>query len=411
MLNISKHIDNEWSHLKDKNIFVSCSGGVDSIVLAWILNKINFKVKVIHINYKLRSKESDLDALFIKSFCEKHQITCLEKTINLKGKKNIQERARNHRYKWFRHIIAYNQDNYIALGHHKDDQIETFFLNITRNSGIMGLACMLKEHNNIIRPLLDYNKNEIIEYAKLNEIKWREDSSNKLNNYRRNILRNIIIPEIKSNNINIGDSVITLIQAFQKTQKKIEKKITPISVNFIEKGYITINKLKTLNTFELIEFLRQLNQPSSNIDELIKLYNTQKGKKIKWGNNWLINEGDRLLEKKELKKKLKFVFKVEKIKLLPNKFNKDEIYLDSNKVSGLLQLRNWDIGDRIFPIGMKGSKLVSDIISDAKLTSQEKESVMILHDDKNIHWCVGLTIGRKAIAEENSKNIIKVTVS
>ena len=110
-------------------------------------------------------------------------------------------------------------------------------------------------------------------------------------------------------------------------------------------------------------------------------------------------------------KKLKFKFKVEKIKLLPNKFNKDEIYLDSNKLCGLLQLRKWDIGDRIFPIGMKGSKLVSDIISDAKLTSQEKESVFILHDDENIHWCVGLTIGRKAIAEENSKNILKITIS
>lgn len=415
MLDISTHIANKWGHLKGKTIYVSCSAGVDSTVLAILLKRLGFKVIVIHINYQLRGKDSDLDALFVKSFCGRERITCLQKTVCLQDQLedggNLQEIARNERYDWFKHIIYSNPNNYIALGHHQDDQVETFFLNIGRKAGIMGLSCMLKEHNNIIRPLLDFSRAEIIELAKADKIDWREDKTNASNKYRRNLLRNIILPEIKSEIPNIDKSVLTLIQYFQKKQEEIMEKITPLTQGFTQRGLIKIESLKKLNNFESIEFLRQLNQPLTSMGELLKLCKAQKGKKIKWGDNWLINEGNILLEQKENQQNRNIKFTVEQIGSLPNDFDKNVIYLDKDKISGPLKLRIWNIGDRIFPIGMKGSKLISDVISDAKLTTVQKKSVIVLYDSKEIHWCIGLTIGRKSIAKSSSKNIIKVTIS
>ena len=101
MLNLSSHIATEWNHLKGKNIYVSCSAGVDSTVLAFILKQLAFKVSVLHVNYQLRGEDSNLDALFVKAFCRRERITCLQKTINLQNQLenggNLQETARNER--------------------------------------------------------------------------------------------------------------------------------------------------------------------------------------------------------------------------------------------------------------------------------------------------------------------------
>lgn len=415
MRDLSAHINAEWDHLKDSTVFVACSAGIDSTVLATILKRLGFNVTVIHINYQLRGQDSDLDALFVKSFCRRERITCIQRTIpiqnQLENGGNLQEIARNVRYKWFNHITTKESKNYIALGHHQDDQVETFLLNLGRKAGIMGLACMLKEHNNIIRPLLDFSRAEIIDYAEANNIEWREDKSNSSNKYRRNLLRNIIIPEIKSAIPSIDQSIQLLIQSFQKTQEDIAEEVAPLVNTFKTQGHIETSIIKALDNIKTIEFLRQLNQPTSHLEGLIKLAGTQKGKKLKWGNTWLINEGDILSLSTVHSESSEMNIIIEAVESIPEKFDKNAIYLDASKVNGALQLRPWVIGDRISPIGMKGSKLISDVLSDAKLTTTEKESVYIIHDDINIHWCHGLTVGRKAIADVNSTSILKVTIS
>lgn len=414
MRDLSAHINAEWDHLKEDTIFVACSGGIDSTVLATVLKRLDFKVKVIHINYQLRGQDSDLDALFVKSFCRKERITCIQRTIPIQDQLanggNLQEIARIARYDWFNHIISQEFKNQIALGHHQDDQVETFLLNLGRNAGIMGLACMLKEHNNIIRPLLDFSRAEIVDYAKANDIQWREDKSNTSNKYRRNLLRNVIIPEIKTSIPSIDQSIQLLIQSFQKTQKDIAEEVAPLVNTFKTQGCIESNIIKDLDSTRIIEFLRQLNQPASYLDELIKLTITQKGKKLNWGNDWLINEGEVLYLAKQTPTSTPNLI-IEEVTSIPKTFNKFSVYLDASKVNGPIQIRTWKIGDRISPIGMKGSKLISDVFSDAKLTTTEKETAFIIHDDTEIHWCFGLTVGRKAIAENNSTCILKVTIS
>lgn len=415
MLDFNAHIINEWNHLRTKQIFVSCSAGVDSTVLAVSLKRLGFHITVIHMNYQLRGIDSDLDALFVKAFCRKEGITCLQKTVDLqsqlKNGGNLQEIARNERYNWFQHIIQSDSNNFVALGHHQDDQIETFFLNLGRKAGIMGLACMMKEHNRIIRPLLEISRAEIIDYAKSNGIEWREDQSNASNKYRRNLLRNVIIPEIKTYVPGINQSVLKLIETFQTTQTELSNKIAPLTVDFSKHGSIEISQLKTCSDSELIEFLRQSNQPASSLEDLKKLCNAQKGKKLKWGDHWLFNEGNHLIKHPVSVKTPVPEFSIKTVSTLPTVFNKKCIYLDAEKIEGELNLRMWKKADRIHPIGMKGSKLVSDVISDAKLHASQKASVMVLHDRANIHWVSGLVIGRKAIANTKTGNILQVTIS
>ena len=414
MSNFINHIDKEWSKLREFNIFVACSGGVDSTVLAIVLKRLGFKITVLHMNYQLRGEDSELDADFIKSFCRNERITCLQKNINLNAQLskggNLQELARNARYDWFQHVIKQNEKNFIALGHHQDDQVETFFLNLARKSGIMGLACMLPEHNRIIRPLLDFSRDEIERFAKEEEIQWREDISNSSNKYNRNKLRNVILPELREELPKLNNSVSTLIHAFQQEQKRIETEVTPISESLLSDGEISIDKLNNLNDHQLIELLRQTNQPSSLLLDFKNLLRTERGKKIAWGKTWLTNEGNSLqiqnTEKIHIPKLI-----LEPIKELPDTFTKESIYLDKAMLSGDLKARIWQTGDRINPIGMKGSKLISDIIKDAKLDSSKKRNVIVIHDDKCIHWCYQLTVGRNAIASEKSNEIIKLTIS
>lgn len=420
MLDISGHIAQKWSQIKPHQVYVACSGGLDSTVLLSILHLNNFKVNAIHVNYHLRGEDSNLDEDFIQRFCKGRNIPFESKSVEL-GKQlikggNLQEMAREIRHEWFNEIISKNPDTYVFLAHHLDDQVETFFLNLARKSGVMGLACMPYERNNIIRPLLDFSKSDLKEYALKNKIEWREDISNETNKYRRNFLRNEVLPYLTSQLPDLNESVALLIQKFQDKQRNLELELEPILNEILNKHQIDFKTIQNLDEYQLNELFRQLGQPSNKALELISLINSQKGKKIQLlphpSNpfNEIVRDKDLfsfiLIETNNKVHKLN----IENVETLPSTFNKSEIYLDADKIDGQLKIRNWQEGDRIHSIGMKGSQLISDIISDAKLSALEKQNVLIVHDDKNIHWCIEMKIGRKAVATKTSEKIIKLRI-
>lgn len=420
MLDISEHIAQKWSHLKPNPIYVACSGGLDSTVLLSLLHSNNFNVNAIHVNYHLRGEDSNLDEDFIQSFCKERNIPFESKSVELAKQLseggNLQQLAREIRYKWFNEIISQKTNSYIFLAHHLDDQIETFFLNLARKSGVMGLACMPYERNNFIRPLLNFSKSDLKEYALKNKIEWREDVSNETNKYRRNFLRNDVLPYLTSQLPDLNESVALLIQKFQDKQKSLQLEVEPILNEILNNYQIDFKTIQNLDEFQLNELFRQLGQPSNKALELISLIDSQKGKKIKLlphvSNpfNEIVRDDNvfsfiQLESNKTLHK-----LNIENVETLPSTFNKNEIYIDAYKIVGHLKIRSWEEGDRIHSIGMKGSQLISDIISDTKLTAIQKQNVLIVHDDKNIHWCVGLKVGRKAVATKTSEKIIKLKI-
>ena len=329
-----------WSWLKDKKLFLACSGGVDSMVLLHLLVKAEFQVSVLHVNYHLRDEDSNKDAQFVKSTCEKLNLPFYLKSVDTrqilqeKGG-NLQDVARKIRYHWFHEITDKDADNYILLAHHNDDQVETFFQHIARKSGIIGLAGMLENHNQIIRPLLNFSKEEILEFAKTSEILWREDKSNVKNDYTRNKLRNKLLPEVMNQIPTLKDSVLTLVNAFQDTQKALELKVKSIVVNIIESQKWNHEKFDQLSEFEQVEVLRNLGIRQTAISELQKLRKSQKGKKMQLDGFDIYQDSDCfIILKPELNFERKEVWKVcqQKVELLPNQFNLNEIYQLACKV-------------------------------------------------------------------------------
>lgn len=423
MNDLFRHISEKWSHLSAKKIFLACSGGVDSMTLLSIFHKAKWNVEVLHVNYQLRGQDSEDDQKLVSETCERLKIPFHLHRINLQSKLNevggnLQETARVVRYDFFEKKRSVSENNYIALGHHNDDQIETFFMHLARKSGIMGMACMPAEHDRFIRPLLPFSKEEIIQYAKTNGIVWREDYSNKTNKYVRNILRNVILPDLQKQIPDLKKSIQFLIEKFQETQLQLETEILSL-VNQIKKtNTLSFIQYNRLSEEKKVELLRQLGQKASLVKEIDKLRESQKGKQIlleisKEQNAYYAIYREENYFQFILPRTSDFIIPklvIKQISKLPAHFNKNEIYLDPTRLKGNLNLRKWKTGDRMIPQGMTGSKLISDIIKDAKTPSHRKENILILEDGSTILWCVGIRIGSNGIATEESEMIWKIVV-
>ena len=183
----------------NQKILIAVSGGVDSIVLTDLFYQNQFKIAVAHCNFQLRGNESDEDEKFVQQFCYTKNIPFFVQhfdTAIYAQQKNIsiQMAARDLRYQWFNQLINENNLDKLATAHHKNDSNETVLLNLARGTSIQGLSGILPKRENIIRPLLFATKKQLIDYANQNKLSWREDASNSSNKYKRNFVRNKIIP-------------------------------------------------------------------------------------------------------------------------------------------------------------------------------------------------------------------------
>ena len=159
---------------------LAVSGGVDSIVLLELFKESRFNFSVATCNFNLRNKNSDKDLKFVNNICLENKIKFYSKSFNVsefsKEKKiSIQMAARNLRYKWFNKILKNNKYHYLVTGHHNDDNIETILFNFIKTTGYKGIGGIPKLKNNIIRPLIDLSKNDLLIFAKKNNLVWRED--------------------------------------------------------------------------------------------------------------------------------------------------------------------------------------------------------------------------------------------
>lgn len=416
MHKVTQHIVEHWSHLKQYQLFVAVSGGVDSLSLLYALHTLQFEVSAIHVNYQLRGKDSDEDAHFIAQFCQEYSIPFQQRihpiSQQLKAGGNLQAVARDVRYDWFYEILNAHESNRVLLAHHLDDQTETFFSNVGRKSGVMGLAGMKSEHNGIVRPFLTLQKQDLIDYLTTHTIPWREDASNATGKYQRNRLRNTFLPFVRKEIPSIDDSVSTLTALFQSLQETLEQRLQPFVEEVQKNKRIDIAAYTGFDSHEKVEFLRQLGVKKTLTSTLDDLAFAMTGKQLHVNGTWFSS----IVKDRDQFTFLSGEYSVPELHLtsveqLPTSFSKSTIYLDKHLLKGDLNIRVWKLGDRISPIGMKGSQLISDIIKDAKLSTAEKQRVMVVHDDEHIHWCIGLKVGRLAIAHPSSSEILACSIS
>ncbi|WP_185874020.1 tRNA lysidine(34) synthetase TilS [Blattabacterium cuenoti] len=426
--------------IKNKKICIAVSGGVDSMVLLNLFLHLPIKkLGVAHCNFNLRKKESNKDELFIKKFCFEKKIECHIKrfdTFNYskKYKLSIQMSARKLRYDWFKELLKNYSYEYLALGHHLNDSIETFFLNLIRGTGIKGLLGITKKNGKFIRPLYSFTKKEILNYANFNKIKWRIDKSNQENKYLRNKIR-LVISNISSY---IHNGFKKSIKLLHKENYLIEKNIINIYKKItIEKKYypfffwkIEYKKIKNLEPLSLYLFKLFFPYGFNNIKNLKNFFNAQSGKQlisknyriINNRNHWIVIKKNQLFKNKKkiyiipnikfntisLPINIKFFFNIKK-ENIENSINMSLI--DFNKIQFPLQLRTWKKGDFFFPLNMKGKKKLSKYYKEKKFSLLEKEQTwLLINGNGYIIFVIGYRLDNRFKVTKNTKKILGIKI-
>lgn len=432
----------EENNLIDKgdSIVSAVSGGSDSVFMLEMLLAIkddyDLKIIVSHVNHGLRGAEAQRDEDFVKSLAEKNGLIYEVEHIDMAGyakehSLTCEEAGRKLRYLFFEEIKEKYKADKVAIAHNENDVAETTFLNIFRGTGLDGLESIPLRRDFYIRPILCFEKSEILDYLKENNIHYVDDSTNFTNDYKRNMIRNEIIPFIKKNfNENIVSSMSRLASIAKENNIYLED-----IINDKYKAIVTANSIDREGFNELIhyektlvlrKFLREnlnyLNNISKdNIEDMINLISLDSGKKYDIdGKHYLVNDFDKTIFKKhdinELSEEISLDFKLDKVyNIYGSKFKfvlSDKIlskkYLDYDLLTGKLSLRNRRSGDRFNPFGMKGSKKIKDYFVDKKVSSDDRSKVLFLMNGDEIAYVVGYDIADKYRASSKTKNYLNV---
>lgn len=420
-------------------ILLGVSGGIDSVCMLHLFKNLNYDIAIAHCNFQLRGKESNADELFVQQLAEQLNVPFYVTRFNTEeiAKKNgisIQMAARDLRYEWFQELLQkYNFTN-IAIAHNKDDVIETFFINLSRGSGIKGLTGIKPKYKEIIRPLLFASRKEITEYISTNNLEYREDSTNKSTKYSRNLIRHDIIPLFENLNPNFRETMIEnidrLIQTESIYKEALSKELEKIIAKQNNKQLINIEKLQDLSSIKayIFEILHPYGFSNTQINDILESLHGISGKKFISQTHRLIKDREYLiLEEINLSKKsiyyiptpdedLNYPLNIE-IDYFPKpnnlKFdnNKEIALFDFNKVDFPLTLRKWKQGDYFYPLGMENIKKLSDFFIDNKFSLSEKEDTWLLESGNKIMWIIGSRIDNRFKVTERTSEVLRLKIN
>lgn len=408
-----------------KKLLVAVSGGVDSMVLCYLLDKLNLNFSIAHVNYNLRGNDSYLDEKFISEYSNKNQIDLFLKNVDLSDQNNsIQNKAREIRFSFFNEILSKYNFDFILTAHHLDDNIETIFLNISRGKKISIFSGMNVVNDSIVKPLLFIEKKDILNYAKQNNVIWREDRSNFQNKYLRNYIRNVVIPSFRKINKNYKSNFIDL---FFKAQKiKFLKDLyfkNELSKVFTVKNDVIVTQKSFWKNFKVndIEFEYYRNFNFFNFIEIFDLIRSDSGKFIESSTHIILSNRKELIIKeiskinnKQTSYKIDIGMNNKPIRISiskipkPLKQKENKIYI-SKKVDLPLKIRKWKIGDFFYPIGMTGKKKVSKFFKDQKMSIFDKKNQWLLtSNNDDIIWIVGKRVDRRYI--ETKSECLEISI-
>jgi tRNA(Ile)-lysidine synthase len=412
-----------WWSPQDR-LLLACSGGVDSMVLLHLLVQSKANVVVAHCNFQLRGAESERDENFVSTICKASGIECLTQSFDTAAyaatnKISIQLAARQLRYQWFEQLLAAGKANWLLTAHHQDDQVETVLMHFFRGTGINGLAGIKAKQQQIIRPLLNFAKSDLLQYAQAHQLQWEEDSSNEQSDYTRNFFRHEVIPVVGKVFANAVGNAANSIEHLQEAHTIYEAYINTQTKKLLEKDRqeqrISILKLQqqVAPNALLLEILQPFGFSPAQTSEVLDLCLAQTGKAVysathvvfknrKWlviaalaqqaATQLLIDATDKIVLFAH--GKLQF----EAIPQPANLNNNNEAIaiIDSKALEYPLLLRPWKTGDYCYPLGMgMKKKKLSRFFVDKKLSKTEKEKIWVLESNRKIVWVIGQRIDER----------------
>ncbi len=418
MIQRFKHYIQE-NHLFNQSdtILVGVSGGIDSVVLLDLLDKAGYSVAIAHCNFNLRGDESDQDERLVIELGHKYDVPVYKTSFNTlayatEHKISIEMAARDLRYHWFEMIRSAHHFDYIAVAHHRDDQLETFFLNLARGTGINGLTGMRPVNGKIVRPLLYSSRLEIEQYRHKNFLDYNEDSTNQSVDYQRNKIRHNLLPVMETLNPSFREGMIKTMGYLEDIAKIGERAIAMawerVMIRKADELFISIAELKLLDPLStyLFEFLKPFGFNSVTVAEIIASLNGISGKQFLSQSHRIVHDRDLLILTSLSVDNLGHYYLDSDIKelVIPVHLNigiasndssfritgsRLMAYVDLEKVQFPLLIRRWQQGDYFKPLGMEGFKKVSDFFIDSKLSLPEKEKVWILANGEQVVWIIG----------------------
>lgn len=428
----SEHIDTNLPFLRERPLLLACSGGVDSVVLAHLCVAADLKVTLAHCNFQLRGDESDGDEAFVRNLAKKLGIEVMVKLFDTEKyaeahRGSIQMAARALRYQWFNEVLDTGEFDFVLTAHHADDGLETFLINLSRGTGIEGLSGIPAQNEKVMRPLLNFSRQEILSYVKDNNLEWREDSSNSESKYLRNKIRLDIVPQLKTLHP-------TFLKNFMRTQSHLEQTKSLVRHHMEEiRARLFENDGDTIRIS--VEKLQELKPTAGYLYELFQVHgftewndvegllHAMSGKEVLSKTHRLVKDRTHLIlspietvleevfwvsdDVKELE--IPINLRLQNVKAVENT-GRNAIYLDKEKLNFPLQLRNWEKGDYFYPYGMKGKKKLSKFFKDEKVDVISKEKQWLLCSDDAIVWVVGRRADERFKVEDSTKEILKITL-
>ncbi len=438
---------------KDDKILVGFSGGQDSTSLLhglWCLRaKFNISLLAVHVNYMLRGNESQADEEFVKNFCFDRNISLVVEHYEIDNKSNLENHAREIRFGFFNKLIALYRIDKVALGHNKMDQAETILYRMIRGSGYTGLRGIMPRSNKIIHPMLNFSREEIINYLKSENLSWREDSTNKDTAHKRNMIRHELIPWFTDNmNPRIVDKLAHTSYIFSQTDEILRE----LSSKRLLKGQIKskqdeviisvpiLQKTKAVLRFyiykEIYSSLKgdEKDFYHGNFEEIDYILDSEGSKEVSLPHNIKVFkeynqliftrnqerykvDRDNAKEITALRNRLTFEnyrIIMEKLKKLKSRRylyeDKEIAYIDLDKLKFPLTIRHRRPGDKFIPVGMKHHKKLKDFFIDEKVSKFERDKVLLFSDQEKIFWIAGLRIDDRVKIGPETNNILKLRI-
>lgn len=397
-------------------VLVALSGGADSVALLRVLLELGYDCRAAHCNFHLRGEESNRDEAFVTALCHKLGVELEVKHFDVHAFMSehgvsMEMACRELRYEWFEQQLNDRGCQCVAVAHHSDDNIETFFLNALRGTGIAGLAGMKPRNGNVVRPLLCVSRAQILVWLGKIGQDYVTDSTNLENDARRNRLRNVVLPAIYNNFDSANQSLLTTIYNMTRCNELYREAIGVMRniVSEREGDTLTID-IEILNSFDnremlLYEILKPL---GFNYEQCCLMLTSAVGRHFtsttyKAAINRTSIEVEPLVEHKEeihiidlddeiVTEPIKLeINHVHGNKFLPAMVDGKNVVAFNNDILQCSEvvLRHWREGDRFKPFGMHGSKLISDLFTDLKLSEKDKNEAWLLEADGEILWVVG----------------------
>lgn len=415
-------------------IVIGLSGGPDSLAMTNALLKLRkvyqLELYAVHVNHMYRGEHSDADETFVKAYCEENNLPCFTFKVDVQSKAkemgiSFEEAGRSVRYEKFNQVMKDVSANKIAIAQNKNDVIETFFINLFRGAGIDGLASIdYMRDDQYIRPILDVSRNDIESYCVQNELMPRHDHTNDENDYVRNKIRNVLLPNLRETfNPSIDETLEKTIHLMKSEkefwrvhQQRLFDEVCKWLDGDIHIDCVKFDKLLESEKYQLLRHcivLLRGNLTNVSFDTIVRMTSLNRtGSICEIDNEFsIVKQYDVLVlyengKKKPLEIYELFVKQVSRQDIQKYKLDHTCVAIDFDTVVGELKVRTRKNGDRFVPLGMKGHKKIKDFYIDEKVPKKDRDCIRLVCDDEKIIWIQNMRLDDRCKITEETNNIM-----